>query len=104
MGRHRQSRVRPRYGRISAAASAMAVTVVAVLGSTGVLTSAASHELDRPASAGAASAGALSAGAASSTVVEDPAGRGSEVAPEAQDAPEPREPVASPAALVKRQP
>lgn len=77
----------------------MAVTVVAVLGSTGVLTSAASHERDRP-----ASAGALSAGAASSTVVEDPAGRGSEVAPEAQDAPEPREPVASPAALVKRQP
>ena len=41
MSRHRGAPVRPRYGRITALGSSLSVTVIAVLGGTGVLPSAA---------------------------------------------------------------
>ena len=41
MSRHRQHFVRPRYGRLTALGSSLSVTVIAVLGGTGVLPSAA---------------------------------------------------------------
>ena len=41
MSRHRQTSVRPRYGRIAVAASSVGVTAVAVLGGVGALPSAA---------------------------------------------------------------
>ena len=47
---HRQDSVRPRYGRIAALGSSLAVTVIAVLGGAGMLPSAAStHAAHRPA-------------------------------------------------------
>ncbi|GAB2884792.1 L,D-transpeptidase [Nocardioides pacificus] len=39
MGRHRQARTRPRYGRIGLAACSLSITAVAVLGGVGVLPS-----------------------------------------------------------------
>lgn len=41
MSRHRGAPVRPRYGRLAALGSSLSVTVIAVLGGTGVLPSAA---------------------------------------------------------------
>ena len=41
MSRHRQTPVRPRYGRIAVAASSVGVTAIAVLGGVGALPSAA---------------------------------------------------------------
>ncbi|MEJ7775285.1 MAG: L,D-transpeptidase [Nocardioidaceae bacterium] len=51
MSRHRGSPLRPRYGRISALGSALAVTGVAILGATGVLPSAATDDRRPAASA-----------------------------------------------------
>jgi hypothetical protein len=45
MSRHREERLRPRYGRLGALGCAASVTLIAVLGGTGVLPSAAG---DRP--------------------------------------------------------
>lgn len=46
MSRHRGAPVRPRYGRLAALGSSLSVTVVAVLGGTGVLPSAAGDPED----------------------------------------------------------
>lgn len=46
MSRHRGAPVRPRYGRLAALGSSLSVTVVAVLGGTGVLPSAVGDPQD----------------------------------------------------------
>ena len=46
MSRHRGAPVRPRYGRLAALGSSLSVTVIAVLGGTGVLPSAAGDPQD----------------------------------------------------------
>ncbi len=46
MSRHRGAPVRPRYGRLAALGSSLSVTVIAVLGGTGVLPSAAGDPKD----------------------------------------------------------
>ncbi len=55
MSAHRGERVRPRYGRLTALGSSLAVTLIAVLGGTGVLPSAAGGDPDKPASNAASS-------------------------------------------------
>jgi hypothetical protein len=52
MGRHRLERTRPRYGRIAAAGSSLAVTAIAVLGAAGAvpMTSTGANEAHRPSS------------------------------------------------------
>ena len=55
MSQHRGERVKPRYGRLTALGSSLAVTLIAVLGGTGVLPSAAGGDPDRPAANAAAS-------------------------------------------------
>lgn len=63
MSRHRGAPVRPRYGRLAALGSSLSVTIIAVLGGTGVL----------PSAAGGADRAAGSAGAVLEQVVDDPA-------------------------------
>ena len=48
MSRHRDAPVRPRYGRIVTVLSSAAVTLIAVLGGTGGLSSAASDSRAAP--------------------------------------------------------
>jgi lipoprotein-anchoring transpeptidase ErfK/SrfK len=55
MSQHRGEKVKPRYGRLTALGSSLAVTLIAVLGGTGVLPSAAGGDPDRPASNAVAS-------------------------------------------------
>ncbi len=56
MGRHREQQTRARYGRMAVLGSSVTVTLVAVLGGTGVLPSAASSHRPDPAAARLASA------------------------------------------------
>ena len=56
MGRHREQQTRARYGRMAVLGSSVTVTLVAVLGGTGVLPSAASSHRPAPAAARLASA------------------------------------------------
>lgn len=58
MSRHRATPVRPRYGRLAALGSSLAVTGVAVLGSFGALPGSGAPEQDPPGSAVAAEADA----------------------------------------------
>lgn len=52
MSRHRLERTRPRYGRIAAAGSSVAVTAIAVLGAAGAVpVSSGTNDDDRPSSA-----------------------------------------------------
>ena len=70
MSRHRDQGLRPRYGRLAALLSSLAVTMIAVLGGTGVLPSAA----DVPTRHQAAAAIAPEVGElADSSTVPDPA-------------------------------
>ncbi|GAW51901.1 MULTISPECIES: L,D-transpeptidase [unclassified Nocardioides] len=55
MSQHRGERVKPRYGRLTALGSSLAVTLIAVLGGTGVLPSAAGGDPERTASSAAGS-------------------------------------------------
>jgi hypothetical protein len=55
MSRHRGAPVRPRYGRLAALGSSLAVTVIALLGGTGVLSSAAGGHGGQPAAAASVS-------------------------------------------------
>ena len=54
MSAHRGQRVRPRYGRLTALGSSLAVTLIAVLGGTGVLPSAAGGDGGAASQAGSA--------------------------------------------------
>lgn len=92
MSRHREQRVRPRYGRITALLSSLAVTMIAVLGGTGVLPSAADVPARHPAAAAIAPAVGPAVGelAGSSTTLDPPSGRATsgQPAPDSLDAPE----------------
>ena len=77
MSRHRS---RPRYGRIAAVLSSLGVTVVAVLGGTGVL-SAASSTSEREAPAATSVGSGVRVGAAEEMLAVDPV-----VVPEAEEA------------------
>lgn len=77
-GRRRATPVRPRYGRITAVAAALAVTTVAVAGGLGLLPG----EPEQPAAAG--SAPTTPAAASATDVASDPASE-----PAAKDSPKP---------------
>jgi hypothetical protein len=55
VSQHRGEKVKPRYGRLTALGSSLAVTLIAVLGGTGVLPSAAGGDPERTASNAAGS-------------------------------------------------